>query len=489
VKISLYQRLSISLVILFIAIAGLFSWWSQNLEQLSRNEAEQRLHISLAEHLAGDNPLLKEGIYDHDSLKNLFHSLMILGPSFEFYFISPAGKILSYSAEPGKVKRTSIDLTPINQLLSNQQSLPIYGEDPRDPEGKKIFSATRIENNNELIGYLYVIIGGEIYDSIFSGIQSNQHLSQSIGLVLGAIVFFFLALLGLLRFLTLPLKELTSNIRAFRQAGFNKSDTNLIEWPSPENNEIHELGQTFNDMAKQINLQLVQLKNSDEQRRELLTHLSHDLRTPLASLQGYLETVELKGNNLSDEQHKRFIGIAFKNANHLKKLVDQIFELAHLEVDQISVNLEEIPLAELLHDIAAKFSNKLEQKKIQFSIEPNETDILINTDIEKLERVITNLIENAIRHTNEGGKIVIGVSKEDGKTIIQVSDNGTGIESNELSRIFEPRYRASNAIDDKSVHSGLGLAISQKLIALLNSEIQVTSELGNGTRFTISMNS
>ena len=117
------------------------------------------------------------------------------------------------------------------------------------------------------------------------------------------------------------------------------------------------------------------------------------------------------------------------------------------------------------------------------------TDILINTDIEKLERVITNLIENAIRHTNEGGKIVIGVSKEDGKTIIQVSDNGTGIESNELSRIFEPRYRASNAIDDKSVHSGLGLAISQKLIALLNSEIQVTSELGNGTRFTISMNS
>jgi len=484
-KVSLYQRLSISLVVLFVAIAGLFSWWSKNLEQLSRNEAEQRLHISLAEHLAGDNPLLKEGNYDHESLKNLFHSLMILGPSFEFYFISPQGEILSYSAEPGKVKRQKIDLTPLNLLLSNEHALPIYGDDPRDLEGRKIFSTTRIFNGSELKGYLYIIIGGEIYDSIFSGIQSNQHLSQSIGLVLGAIIFFFLALLGLLRFLTLPLKELTENIRAFRQADFYEPGTYLISWPSPENNEIHELGETFNDMAEQINAQFIQLQNNDNQRKELLTHLSHDLRTPLASLQGYLETIELKGNKLSDEQLKRFVGVAFKNSNQLKKLVDQIFELAHLEVDKVPLNLEQIPLTELLHDITAKFSNQIKSKNIVFVIEPKECDLVINTDVEKLERILTNLIKNAIRHSADGGKITIKVDKNLSATSIQVIDNGTGIAPIDLPYIFEARYRASNSIDDNSVHSGLGLAISQKLANLLNSELSVTSELNEGTTFSI----
>lgn len=119
-KISLYQRLALALAVLFIAVGGVFFWWSHNLEQLSRNEAEQRLHISLAKHLAADNPLLKQGVYDHQALKNLFHTLMLLGPSFEFYFVDSKGKILTYSAEPGKVKRDSIDLLPLFKLIRSR---------------------------------------------------------------------------------------------------------------------------------------------------------------------------------------------------------------------------------------------------------------------------------------------------------------------------------------------------------------------------------
>lgn len=487
-KISLYQRLALSLLVLFIAVVSVFFWWSQNLEQLSRNEAEQRLHLSLAEHLAHDNPQLKEGGYDHEALQNMFHTLMILGPSFEFYFIDPQGKIITYSAEPGKVKRQSVDLEPLKQLISQKVALPIFGDDPRSLQNQKIFSVTPIYNKDELKGYLYVIIGGEIYDSIFSNIQANQQLAQSIGLVFGAVVFFFIVLLGLLRFLTLPLKELTQDIRKFKKSRMDWSIVNLRNWPEFNSNEIHELGQSFNDMAEQINHQFTQLQDNDKQRRELLAHLSHDLRTPLASLQGYLETVKLKGNQLNDEQHQKFISIAFKNANQLKKLVDQIFELAHLEGGQTKLDLEDFPLADLLHDIVAKFAPKLQERNLKIVIEPNQCDLTIHSDIGKLERVLTNLIENAIRHSNQGEQIILKTEEFANNVVkLQVIDHGTGISEEDIQHIFEARYRASNAIDDKHAHSGLGLAISQKLVNLLKSKIRVESKLNKGTSFSFEL--
>ena len=116
-RLSLYQRLTLALVGLFIVIACTLSWWSTKLEISSRHEAEQRLHLSLADHLGHDNPLLKEGVYDQNALKNLFHSLMILGPSFEFYFIALSGNIVSYSADADKIKRQHINIAPLVTLL------------------------------------------------------------------------------------------------------------------------------------------------------------------------------------------------------------------------------------------------------------------------------------------------------------------------------------------------------------------------------------
>ncbi len=485
-KFSLYQRLTLALFALFVAVTGVFFWWSHNIEQLSRYEAEQRLHISLASHLAADNPLLKQGGYDHKALENMFHTLMILGPSFEFYFVDPEGKIITYSAEPGKVKRKKINIKPLKQLIENNSPLPIFGDDPRDLGREKIFSAAAIYNNDSLQGYLYIIIGSEIYDSIFSGIQSNQQLAQSIGLVFGAVIFFFMVLLGLLRFLTYPLKALTEDIRNFRRAGFDKSRVKLRQWPKAENNEIHELGLAFNEMAEQINQQFNQLKFNDKQRKQLLAHLSHDLRTPLASLQGYLETVELKGKNLSEEQHKRFIGIAFKNASQLKHLIDQIFELAHLESGQSQINLEQFPIAELLYDIVAKFSLPLADKHLTINIIPQQCHTLITSDVAKLERVLTNLIENAIRHSSAGGTInLVIIDLKDGRIKVDVIDQGTGIPEDDLQHVFEARYRASNAVDDVNPHNGLGLAISQQLMHILNSEIKVKSKLNNGAIFSL----
>jgi len=483
-RLTLYQRISVVLVLSFTAIVGALFFWSSTLELTARHNAEQRLHVALAEHIADDNPLLKQGVYDYQALTNLFHSLMILGPSFEFYFIAPDGEIMSYFSDATQIERQHINITPLLDFIARQRAFPIYGDDPKHATQQKIFSTAPIYNDNNLQGYLYIIIGGERYDSVISDVKSEQYLSKSLLLILSVVVFFFFILLILLRFFTHPLKLLSNNLREFKHSDFDLAKVNLLPWPAATHNEIHELGQVFNELNVQINEQFALLQNIDKTRREMLTDLSHDLRTPLAALQGYLETIQLKGNTLTEQQHQQFVGIAFNNATQLKKLVDQIFELAHLEGGEVSLQTEPFPLAELLYDIVAKFQYALQAKNIALDIVPFEGEFIVTTDIGKLERVFSNLIDNAIRHTSPQGNITIKITDSHPDYFdIAVIDNGTGIDSLDLPSIFEPRFRASNAICDDKEHGGLGLAITKKLLLLLGSDIHVYSDIGKGTRF------
>jgi len=460
----------------------------QNLEINSRFKAEQELHQDLASHLVADNPLLQEGAIDKIALENLFHSMMILGPSFEFYVLDALGKVKTYSAKPGLVLRQEVNLEPIKQMVNENFHYPLYGDDPRNLDGEKIFSVAPLIKNNQLQGYLYVIIGGQIYDSVFERISTNQNLQLSL-IVAGATLLFLLAsLLITFKIFVSPLRRLTNEVNVIREKGFEKK---LVELTHSEfyAGEVKDLGLAFNEMIDQINHQMGQLQDVDSQRRELLSHISHDLRTPLASLQGYLETIELKGSVLSEEQQKAFLKRSLKNAQLLKQLVDQIFELAHLESGQVAIQLEQFSLAELLYDLRDKFSVMAKTKNISIEIDCPESSLLIKTDIGKLERILSNLIENSLRHTSKDGVIILGVSAVDNGQgwIVSVEDNGEGISESDVPFIFDAHFRAENATPGKNRNMGLGLAITRKLLQVLGSEIRVKSSLGVGTRFSFSL--
>ncbi|MBA6365051.1 HAMP domain-containing histidine kinase [Colwellia sp. BRX8-8] len=295
-------------------------------------------------------------------------------------------------------------------------------------------------------------------------------------------------MLGIFAYFTRPLRRLSRDIKALRAVGFDKSKVNLAKWMPNSRNEVHQLGEAFEQMVKQINQQFGMLQKNDEHRRELLADISHDLRTPLSSLQGYIETLELKNDQVTKEQRQKYIEIALKNAQQLKGLIDQIFELAHLESGQVSLNLEAFNLAELLYDVVAKFSLQTSAKHIEINIVPECSYTQVHSDIGKLERVLSNLLENAIRHTAELGKITLSISEVDKNHCqLNITDTGTGIKEDELPYIFDTRYRASNAVQDKQKHTGLGLAITKKLLELLKSDIKVTSTLGEGTTFSINL--
>lgn len=488
VKLSLYHRLSLSLLVVFIVIISVFFIWAEHLEQTTRYESTQHLHLSLAASLARDNPLLQEGAYDHQALKNLFHTLMVLGPAFEFYFVDPSGVILTHSIAPSLIKRDRIDITPLIQLTQNQVSLPIYGDDPQHQRRQKIFSAAPVFNGSELRGYLYVIVAGERYESAYSKIDSDNQAELSMVMLVGALLFLFIVMLGIFYYFTRPLRRLNKDIQLLKEVGFNKAKVSLTPWMANSNNEVHQLGVAFEQMVEQINSQLTLLQQSDVQRRELLADISHDLRTPLSSLQGFIEMIAHKGDKLSANEREKYTNTVLKNTLQLKLLIDQIFELAHLEGGQVSLNFEGFNLAELLYDVIAKFSLEANAKHIDISVEPSSSYTQVHSDIAKLERVISNLLENAIRHTSENGKIVFAIKElDDNQCQLTIRDNGTGIKAEELSYIFDTRYRASNAIQDKNKHTGLGLAITKKLLELLKSDIKVQSTLGTGTSFSFNL--
>jgi signal transduction histidine kinase len=204
-------------------------------------------------------------------------------------------------------------------------------------------------------------------------------------------------------------------------------------------------------------------------------------------MQGYVETLSLKNEQLSNGERQVYLAIVQRNVSQLKRLIDQIFELAHLENGQVSVNLEVFPIGELLHDIVAKFSLKAHEKKVMIQLTPQPCQLNVYSDIAKLERIITNLIENAIRHTQSGGEITLRVGELNNRVKVSVADTGSGISKEDIAYIFDARYRASNAIEDTTQHSGLGLAISQKLSAVLQADLMVESELGQGSCFSLSL--
>ncbi|QIZ77025.1 sensor histidine kinase [Ferrimonas lipolytica] len=480
---SLFSRLSLALLSAFIVMAALLLWFSKQLEQDYQAEVTQRLHRNLAEHIVHEGPLFVDGKPDPAAVEHAFHNMMILGKGFEFYLLSPNGKLLNFSAPAGKIVRQRIDLTAINHFLQQQTALPLRGPDPRGHDRNKIFSVAPVIIDNTLYGYLYIIINGEAYDSVAASVSSDSRFSQAALILASTLVFLLVALLALFFWLTKPLRQLNQGLATLEQQGF---DAQSLRLTSGSSSEMKQINGAFNRLSERLQQQFQQVKSVDEMRRELLAHVSHDLRTPLAALQGYLETWLLQPQPEPDD--RRYIEIAHANAEKIHRMIDQLIELARLESAQVPMNIETVVLAELIQDVLQKYQPAAEDKQVLLDVQPKDPSIKVAADIEKLERVFTNLIDNALRHCQAGDSISIRLMpQQDNKLAISVTDSGIGIPAADLPHIFDPHYKAANSVRGDSAHSGLGLAITQKLLALHQSTIAVSSQVQQGTEFRFAL--
>ncbi len=481
---SLFAKLTLTLLLLFILLSVLTISVTFFATDYYQQEVMQKLNGQIASHIVKESDILQEGQINHSALRQLFRSLMVLNPNLEIYLIDHEGEILEFSAPPWKVVRFSVDIEPIKRFLSGQTILPLQGDDPRDYDRSKVFSATAVPFKNKPDGYLYVILGGEEYDSIVDKIKNSYILSSSllvtaIGLV---IVFFF----GILRFasLTRRLKKLSTSV-----SSFEKSPQQSPSFPifRKHGDEIDQLTAAFQTMALKIHQQLEDLKTTDHLRRELVANVSHDLRTPLATLQGYIETLLIKESTLNKDDRRSYLKIAIKHCSRLNKLVAELFELARLDADETKPQQEVFNLVELIEDIIQKFLLSGKQKDIKLLAKYDSTELFVNADISLIERVLVNLLENSFRFVPKDGMVSVTLIEHEQQILIQVSDNGIGIPDTELPLIFDRFHQLDKNRDVENGNSGLGLAIVKRILELHNSIIEVSSIPNQKTTFSFTL--
>jgi signal transduction histidine kinase len=323
-----------------------------------------------------------------------------------------------------------------------------------------------------VVGALLVYVLNIMFERGQAGIVATK-------ISLGALLFALLAGFMVFAMLTRRLRHLADAVDAFRNGNFSGS----VKMPSsnPNGDEIDRLGFAFEQMEQRIVDQMRRLQNIDVQRRELLANVSHDLRTPLASMRGYLETLLLKEGSISPEEQRNYLEVAAKQSERLGKLVNHLFELTKLDAREVSLNVEHFPIAELLQDVAQKFQLVGKQKNVRIETDLGNLMPAVKADISLIERVMENLIENALRHCTSGAIVRLGLAQGDGCVTVSVNDTGSGIAAEDLGKVFDRFYQGKR--NHGGGGAGLGLAIAKRIIELHGSQILVESALGRGTRF------
>lgn len=446
----------------------------------------QRLSANLAQHIATSNPLLGTKGWNNQSVHKLFDQLMAVNPSVEVYLLDKQGNIVGNAAPAGHIKRQKVDLLPVQALLEGAK-LPVYGDDPRNRDTGKVFSAAPLKVNGEIEGYLYVVLLGEDYDALANSAQINSALYTalwSMGLV---VLFGLLAGAFAFRWVTRPIRHLTQQVSALDSDGITALQA-YANTPvtSPGRDEVSQLQQAFRRMAQRITEQWQTLSQQDQQRREFIANISHDLRTPLTSLHGYLETLSVKSASLTPTDRQRYLEIALAQSRKVGRLAQELFELARLEYGVVKPQKEPFSLSELVQDVFQKFELAAEarQQRLHADIRPGIP--LVNADLSMMERVLTNLLDNAVRHTPEGGEIEVRLWPQDNKVMVQVNDSGPGIPQELRPDLF---IRPSILNNARRHAGGLGLMIVKRILQLHGSDIQLVDQPQSGAcfRFAVPM--
>lgn len=474
---TLYIRLSLVFLLLTAGLTIVVGW--QSIQSATRfvDETEQKLNADLAKTLAVDfQPFLTDSI-DHQAIQQKIEFFIGINPRIDIYLLGSTGMIKALFVPSGREPiMGALDIAPLNAFLEGEE-LPIWGQDPLSETGSKPFTVATLEIMGEKGCYLYIVLGSDRYDSssVIKDSYIIQTLLRHVGWVLLVTVLVGLFLFALL---TRRLGRISAMVKNFAMGKYDKR----IRLKGHD--EIAVLASSVDAMADKLEENISRLEKTDQQRRELVANISHDLRSPLSSIRGYLETILIKANHVDTKEIVRFAEIGLNSTERLSRLVDDLFDLSKFDANQFALNAEPFSLTDLVQDVVQQFEPKASKLGIRISAEFEKETILAHGDIGLVERALTNLIDNAVKFSSNGGEVRV-IAKWDGKAVhIDVKDFGKGIPSEELPMIFDRFYRVDKSRNKLEGGSGLGLAITKRIVELHNSTLSVTSQLNSGTTFS-----
>lgn len=238
--------------------------------------------------------------------------------------------------------------------------------------------------------------------------------------------------------------------------------------------ELAELCENINIMSKELKSKFEKEREMEKIKTEFITNVSHDLRTPLTSIIGYMDF--LKNEKFrSEKEEKEYINSAYNLANKLKSLIDQLFEFTKLSDSEVKLDLIEADICAILNQILGEYSPILEKNDLRIVANIPESDIIVKIDVEKIVRVFENILNNAEKYSDRPSEVVVSMESKDKEVIICFSNKGEHISKENINRLFERFYRNDVSRSNNVPGSGLGLAISKRIVELHGGEIWAES--------------
>ncbi len=461
------------LVILGFTYIGIASWVSKK----NFDEINQQLYGNIASHLAGSTHPLKEGRPDTLVTHDIIHSIMVINPSVEVYLVNPEGKIIDFVVPDRSVKAREVDMAAVRQYLKDDGKKYVEGINPKRPERKSIFSAAPIYEHNQLTGYVYAILASEKQEEVVAAL--NEHFFNSLETAIFFATLFVAFLVGIITFflITDSICKISFIVKRFKEGDYGARIEGYVK------GNLGLLTATFNEMADTIVGNMDKIKSMDKLRQELIANVSHDLRSPLAIMQGYIETLVIKGNNIPEKEKIRYLSIILDSSKKLSHLVGQLFEYSKLEANQVEPQKEQFLITELVSDILMKYEMLAKDKKIELRMDSPGHLPAVFADISLVERVIQNLLDNSLKFTPEHGRITITLQGKMTGIEVSVSDTGSGIPLKDQPYIFERHKQLPGTGAIVYEGMGLGLAIVKKILDLHQAAINIKSSPGAGTSF------
>ncbi|PHR70288.1 MAG: two-component sensor histidine kinase [Lutibacter sp.] len=477
------RKLSLSLLAIILLISAIYILLSLLFSYKFFEETTQKLNSNIANHLIEEKfkdaaPFLEDGSVNKPLFGEIMHDMMAVNRAIEVYLLDESGQILysvvlDHSDKNENIK--SVDIKPIKEFISKKGNGYFLGDNPRDSQQKNIFSAAHYKTDDGQQGYIYIILASKVFQNIEKSLFSSYFIKSGvIYITLTILIAFIIGWLSI-RFLTRNLRDIIQQVNRFSEGDYKSRIKN------PEKSDLSVLALTYNSMADTIEKNIEEIKSVDVLRRELIANVSHDLRTPLAIMQGYVETLQMKKGKLSEQQEDDYIHIINKSINQLTKLVSQLFEYSKFESKQVTPQKEPFAITDLIYDIQTKYDLFAKEKNIKLSTTIQKDTPIVFADISLVERVIQNLLENAIKFTPNNGSVNIITDYDNNNVIIKINDSGKGISLEEQKYIFE-RFRQTDSNQKKS-GIGLGLAIVKKIIELHGSTINIISKPNEGSTF------
>jgi signal transduction histidine kinase len=481
---SFTTKLSLALALLLLAYGAFVGLLGQRLWAEHELESTQRLSRGLAAHIVEHWPEIASPTRenaDAAARSALLAMLMTVNPAVQVYLLDANGRVQHYIGEPGMVRTEQVDLAAVRNFLQDA-ALPLFGTDPMGSNVPRIFSAAMFPmrpGDSQPPGYLYVVLDGRAREA-----AANQNgpsrfwQGAAIAAASGLCVTLALGLFTFRR-LTLPLHRLAGRLQDY-------SRRNEAAGDAASGDEVQALSRAFDGMTTRLETQAAREQTQVDAHREMMASVAHDLRTPLTALHGHLEA--LANNTVTDlPQRGRVLQQALAQSNKVRRLSRQLFEMAALQSTTQVLHRERFRLDELVADAVQKFDFSDSPSTVTLGgLPPGSLEF--DGDLQLIERALTNLIDNAVRHAPSQAPVQVSVRREGTHAQIWVEDAGPGLPAELHLRLDAgaslrdpPIKRASGGI------GGLGLAIAQRVAVLHGGSLRPLPAPNGGTRLCLAL--